>query len=62
MLKEQQQQVVVQKRYEEWLSNKVALERERKAKQQKKIAENAVREKEVHTKYLLCMIKNFLYQ
>ena len=52
MLKEQQQKVIVQKRYEEWLSSKVALERERKAEQQKKIAEKVVQEKEVRTKYI----------
>ena len=40
---------MVQKRYEEWRCSKAALEREQKARQQKKMAEKAAQEKEVHT-------------
>ena len=40
---------MVQRRYEEWRSSKAALEREQKARQQKKMAEKAAQDKEVHS-------------
>ena len=58
--KEQQKKVIVQKRYEEWLASKVALEKERKSKQQKEMTEKAAQENEVHIRN--SQIINFTFQ
>ena len=65
MTKEQQKKIIVQKHYEEWLASKVALEKERKSKQQKEMTEKAAQEKEVHigkfSQLLILPFKNYMY-